>query len=195
MSSKSVVLRFLKWIFIIIIGGAGWIALLVFVIAQGFSEGGNRLGLPISDIDSDEFWNYGYEGDIPESLREKSKLIVYSRVGFTDVSFTGLVKLGDKEKSDLLNNTLKTAEIVKDYNLFNEKILCLGSHQLALSWSIQNGLVMDYFEFCKNLDRKETMKWRSVRLTKKEVDGGGYSYLDINHLVGTNYFTIDHGKS
>tara|TARA_B100000780_G_C20906797_1_gene360951 strand:+ start:128 stop:715 length:588 start_codon:yes stop_codon:yes gene_type:complete len=191
---KSVFLKIFKWLLIIIVGGAGWIALLIFVIVWGFSEGGSRLGLPIGQIDSEEFWSYGYQGDIPKILREKSNVIVYSRYGFTDVVSIGLIKLNDKDKDRLLTSTFENSEIEADYNLFSEKVLCLGSADLALSWSIQDGSVLDYFEFCKNLGNEKTIEWRSVRLQKNQDNGVVSSSLDISHLVGTNYFTIYHGQ-
>ena len=195
MNGKKIFWGTLKWISIILIGGAGWIALLTFIIVQGFSEGGNRLGLPIGEINPDEYWKSGYEGKIPELLKKENNFIVYSRYGFTDVSNISLVKLDHAEKEIFLKSYFKNAELDEEQDLFHTNVICLGGADLALSWIIQVARISDYFDFCSQISEDSSLNWKSIEFVEKENDDIGFSYMNIHHLVGTQYFTISHGKS
>ena len=195
MNGKKIFFGTLKWISIILIGGAGWIALLAFIVVQGFSEGGYRLGLPIGDINPDEYWKIGYEGKIPELLKEENNFIVYSRYGFTDVSQIGLVKLDDAEKENFLNNYFKNVELADEQYQFYANVICVGGADLALSWIIQSGRIEDYFDFCSQISGENSLQWKSIEFVDQESDGVGFSYMHIDHLVDTQYFIISHGKS
>lgn len=195
MNGKKIFFGTLKWISIILIGGAGWIALLAFIIVQGFSEGGTRLGLPIVDIDSTEFWSHGFEGDIPRILTENGKLVATSNYGFTDLMFVGLVKLSNENRKKILDEHFEGIGVDKDYQSSNEKMLCIGSADLALSWQIDNEFISDYFDFCSQISQDISLNWKSIEFVEKENDDIGFSYMNIHHLVGTQYFTVSHGKS
>ena len=195
MNGKKIFFGTLKWLSIILIGGAGWIALFALIIVQGFSEGGNRLGLPIGEINTDEYWKAGYEGKIPELLKKENNFVVYSRYGFTDVSNIGLVKLNDAEKEIFLKGYFKNVELDEEQNLFDANVMCLGGADLALSWMIQVGRISDYFDFCSHISQDISLNWKSIEFVEKENDGIGFSYMNIHHLVGSPYFTVSHGKS
>lgn len=195
MQIKKLFLSLLKWLLILVFGLSGWIALIAFVVIQGFSEGGYKEGLPLGDLNSDdEFWGYGFEGEIPQLLT-KGSLIVEARYGLKDVAFIGLINLDKKSTEELLNKSFNNVDINPDYSLFYEKIICQGGADLTLYWGIDSNGLGDYFNFCSILAGERTAQWKSIERQTVEEDGVGFTYMNINHLVGTNYFSISHGKS
>ena len=182
----------LKWLLLAAFLGSGWIALFIFFIGNALSEGGNRLGLPVTEIDPKDFWNYGYEGEIPATLLEKSNLLIYSRYGFTDIVQLGLVSLDEEGKDALLQTLFKDTNIETKTGFWAELTLCSGSGQLALEWLIQEDKLVDYFGFCSTVARKNEAQVRKIKLEKRS-DNNEYTYMDITYFVGTNYFVVNHG--
>ena len=195
MQIKKIFLSLIKWLLILVFGLSGWIALIAFFIFQGFSEGGYKEGLSFADLNSDnEFWSYGFEGEIPELLT-KGSLVVEARYGFQDIAFIGLAKLDKKSTQELLAENFSNVDLNPDYSLFYEKIICQGGSDLTLYWGIDSNSLSDYFNFCSILTNEQTAQWKSIELQTFEEDGVGFTYMNINHLLGTNYFSISHGKS
>lgn len=187
---KKIVLKTLKWLFLISFFGSGWFALFNF----GLSGGDTGWDLPLmNELKTEQFWESGYKGDFPKALREKGSVVVISKYGFTDIEFIGLVKLEDQDKKDFLKNHLTNVPIEKDESLWREGTLCGLGSDLSLSWQIQKRSVQDYFEFCYKVTRQNFKEVRKLELKERSEDGSTFSYMDINHIVGTNYFVVAHG--
>ena len=184
---KRAILTTLKWAFLLSFFGSGWFVFFTFGLPKGSSE----LGLPIGELEEKQFWNSRYEGDFPKALREKGNVIIVALYGFWDTEKIGLVKLGDQETEDLLNRHLRDIPTVKDESLWREGTLCGGVG--AFSWKIQKGSVQDYFDFCYTVSRQDFKEVKKLELKKLSEDGSTHSYMDIDHIIGTNYFVIAHG--
>ena len=184
---KSIVLTTLKWLFLISFFGSGWFVFYTFGLPKGTSD----LGLPISELDAEQFWNSRYEGDFPTALREKGSVIVVAFYGFRDTEKIGLIKLKDLDTENFLENHLKDASVEKEESLWREGTLCGGVG--AFSWKIQQGSLPDYFEFCYYLSRQDFKEVKRLEFTETSEEGSNRSYMDIDHIVGTNYFVVAHG--
>ena len=89
---KNFILQFIKWSLFISFFGSGWFLFVSFFFLDG-PEQRVQSGLPMVEINSAQFWESGYEGDIPKILSENGEIIIVSAYGFTDVELIGLVKL------------------------------------------------------------------------------------------------------
>ena len=184
---KSIVLTTLKWLFLISFFGSGWFVFFTFGLPKGTSD----LGVPISELDAEQFWNSRYEGDFPTVLREKGNVVVVALYGFMDTEKIGLIKLEDRDKENFLKNHLRDAQVEKDESLWRESTLCAGVG--AFSWQIQKGAIPDYFEFCYNVSKQNFKEVKKLEFKELSDDGMSSSYMDIDHIVGTNYFVVAHG--
>ena len=184
---KTFILKLLKWSFLLFVFGSGWFAFFTFGLPKESSD----LGLPMSELDADQFWNSRYEGDFPTALREKGNVVVVALYGFMDTEKIGLIKLEDRDKENFLKNHLRDAQVEKDESLWREGTLCGGVG--AFSWQIQKGAIPDYFEFCYNVSRQDFKEVKKLEFKELSDDGATSSYMDIDHIVGTNYFVVAHG--
>ena len=75
--------------------------------------------------------------------------------------------------------------------MWREGTLCGGVG--AFSWDIQQGSLPDYFEFCYHVSRQDFKEVRRLELMETLEEGATRSYMDIDDIVGTNYFVVAHG--
>ena len=191
---KRIILKILKWFFLISFFGSGWIALIIFFIIQAMDLGGTRLGLPLVDSEPKKFWDIGYQGEVPKKLIEKGNLVVFSSYGFTDVMKIGLVRLDDLDRKDIIGDLFNETKVKTEESLWTANVLCIGSADLALSWQIQKKYLREYFNFCNIISKPDVKEVMEIKLEEKVDDKIGFSYMHIEYIVGTNYFIVSHGK-
>lgn len=184
---KIFILKLLKWSSLLLVLGSGWFAFFTFGLPKESSD----LGLPMKEIEREHFWNSRYEGEFPAMLREKGKVVIVAFYGFRDTEKIGLIKLSDMDTDNLLKTRLKDAPVEKDESLWREGTLCGGVG--AFSWKIQKGSVQDYFDFCYTVSRHDFKEVKKLEFKKLSENGSTRSYMDIDHIVGTNYFVVAHG--
>ena len=70
-------------------------------------------------------------------------------------------------------------------------------HIVWWSWCFfmgdSKGSLPDYFEFCYQVSRQDFKEVRRLELAETLERGATRSYMDIDHIVGTNYFVVAHG--
>ena len=190
---KNFILQFIKWSLFISFFGSGWFLFVSFFFLDG-PEQRVQSGLPMVEINSAQFWESDYEGDIPKILSEHGEIIIVSAYGFTDVELIGLVKLDDDYLAEFSKKYFNDKKIETNESLWGESILCSGTGDLVLSWSIQRVSLGDYFKFCSSIALDKSLEERVLEL-KTTMDNSQFTYMDIKHIVGTNYFVVGHGKS
>ena len=192
--SQNLMRKNLRRLFLLLIVGSGWFAFSSLLFYGDSTSSKSAVGLPVGEINSEQFWSAGYSGDFPDMLRNDGTLVAVSKYGFTDIEKIGLIKLENDQAKIFVKDSLKDKEIEKDESLWREYILCTGKGDLSFLWQISNSTVKDFFEFCHTVLKQN---FKTVRRLEFEVEDDNQptrSYLDIDHIVDTNFFVIAHGR-
>ena len=150
--------------------------------------------MPVGEINSEQFWSAGYSGDFPDMLQNGGTLVAVSKYGFTDIEKIGLIKLESEQAKIFVEDSLKDKEIEKDESLWREYILCTGKGDLSFLWLINSSTVNDFFEFCHTVSKQNLKTVQRLEFKVEDDNQLTRSYLDIDHIVDTNFFVIAHGR-
>ena len=180
---------------LLLIFGSGWFAFTLLLFLEDTASSKTSSSLPLEEINSELFWSSGYLGDIPDILRNEGAIIAVSKYGFTDIENIALVKLEEDQTKTFIQNYLIDQKAEKIEGLWREGILCSGKGDLSFLWRIEGSLVKDFFEFCAQMSRDNFKTVKRLELIEQSKDNKGFSSMDIDYVIGTNYFVIAHGRS
>ena len=192
---KAFILKTLKRLTFLLIFGSGWFAFSSILFLEDTPSSRVASSLPLEDINSEQFWSSGYLGDIPDILRNEGAIIAVSKYGFTDIENIALVKLEEDQTKTFIQNYLIDQKAEKIEGLWREGILCSGKGDLSFLWRIEGSLVKDFFEFCHQMSRDNFKTVKRLALIEQSDGKQGFSSMDIDYVVGTNYFVVAHGRS
>jgi len=192
---KAFILKTLKRLTLLLIFGSGWFAFASILFLEDTPSSRVASSLPLEDINSEQFWSSGYLGDIPDILRNEGAIIAVSKYGFTDIENIALVKLKEDQTENFIEYFLIDQKSEKIENIWRESILCSGKGDLSFAWRIEGSLVKDFFEFCHQMSRDNFKTVKRLELIEQSDGKQGFSSMDIDYVVGTNYFVVAHGRS
>ena len=174
--------------------GSGWFAFISLLFYGDPPSSKSAASLPVGEINSEQFWSAGYSGDFPDMLQNGGTLVAVSKYGFTDIEKIGLIKLESEQAKIFVEDSLKDKEIEKDESLWREYILCTGKGDLSFLWQINSSTVNDFFEFCHTVSKQNFKTVQRLEFKVEDDNQLTRSYLDIDHIVDTNFFVIAHGR-
>ena len=174
--------------------GSGWFAFISLLFYGDPPSSKSAASLPVGEMNSEQFWTAGYSGDFPDIIRDKGTLIAVSKYGFADIENIGLVKLEKDQANIFVQKSLKHQRIEEEESLWRERILCTGKGDLAFQWQINKSNVKDFFEFCHKISSENFKTIQRLELREPGENQLARSYLDIDHIVDTNFFVIAHGR-
>ena len=187
--------KILRRLFLILVVGSGWFAFASILFLGDTPSSRTASSLPLEEINTEQFWSSGYLGDIPDILRDEGAIIAVSKYGFADIENIALVKLEEDQTKTFIQNYLIDKKTEKIEGLWRESILCSGKGDLSFLWRIEGSLVKDFFEFCYQMSRDNFKTVKRLELIEQSNNNKGFSSMDIDYVIGTNYFVIAHGRS
>lgn len=191
---KALILKTLKRLTILLVFGSGWFAFISLLFYGDPPSSKSAASLPVGEINSEQFWSAGYSGDFPDMLQNGGTLVAVSKYGFTDIEKIGLIKLESEQAKIFVEDRLKDKEIEKNESLWREYILCTGKGDLSFLWQINSSTVNDFFEFCHTVSKQNFKTVQRLEFKVEDDNQPTRSYLDIDHIVDTNFFVIAHGR-
>ena len=191
---KALILKTLKRLTILLVFGSGWFAFISLLFYGDPPSSKSAASLPVGEINSEQFWSAGYSGDFPDMLQNGGTLVAVSKYGFTDIEKIGLIKLESEQAKIFVEDRLKDKEIEKNESLWREYILCTGKGDLSFLWQINSSTVNDFFEFCHTVSKQNFKTVQRLEFEVEDDNQATRSYLDIDHIVDTNFFVLAHGR-